>query len=154
MPKTHSRSMVLLAICVVTGGLVFYVHKSSAAKQQRLQQAQHELAMIKQAISSHLIEWNRYPDESKSATETLILLKTPIRGGGPLLLDLWQGEEEPKDPWGRDYCMLPGSRERPPVFYSSGPNGKDEGGYAGTDDVIAPETIAPSDQQPKPSSLK
>ena len=147
--------MVLFAICVVTAGLVFlYLQKTAAAKQQKLLRAQHELTLIKQAISNHVIEWNGYPNESKSATETLIKLKTPIHGG-PLLLDLWQGkEDEPKDPWGRDYCMLPGSQERPPVFYSSGPNGKDEGGHAGTDDVIDPETIDSSNHLPKPSWLK
>lgn len=100
--------MVLLAMCVVTGGLVSYLHKSADAKQQKIQRAQFELAMIRQALAFHFTEWNRHPDTSMSASEILTMLKTPIRGGGPLLLNLWQGKEEaPKDPWGRDYCMLP-----------------------------------------------
>lgn len=146
MLKTHSRSIVLLAICVVTGGVVFYFHKSADAKQQKLQRAQYELAMIKQALVFHFTEWNRHPDASKSASEILSMLKTPIRGGGPLLLDLWLGEAGvPKDPWGRDYCMLPGGRDVPPVFYSPGPNGKDEQGHAGTDDVIDAEPLGSFD---------
>lgn len=148
--------MLKLAICLVIGGAaIISALWAMVTKQRKIMFAQKELAMIKLAISAHALEWNRYPDESKSANEILISLKTPLPGGGPLLLDLWQGKgEKPKDPWGHDYCMQPRSRERPPVFYSMGPNGQDDGGHTGTDDVIAPQRIGVSDEVPKSSWLK
>ena len=96
--------------------------------------------MISEAIEGFHDEWGMYPEEEQSATEILRDLSTPINGGGPLLLDLWQGDDgDRKDPWGRVYCMVRGTWERPPHFYSAGPNGIDEDCRQGSDDVRYPK---------------
>jgi Type II secretion system (T2SS), protein G len=121
------------AICAV---LVCIWLNTHIQQSRRIDQARSELVMISKAVESHHNEWGMYPDEGQSATQILVILSTPIRGGGPLLLNLWQGKNvTPRDPWGREYCMKSGNYERPPLFYSAGPNGIDDQLHPGSDDI-------------------
>lgn len=133
--KAHKIAVSVIAIVAVVACLWIYIDLQTQ-RSEKIEQAKNELAMISDAVESFNDEWGRYPLEGQSAKEVLVVLSTKIRGGCPLLLNLWQGENEtPKDPWGRDYCMKSGDWDRPPVFFSAGPNGINEQMRFGSDDV-------------------
>lgn len=126
--------MIGAAATCVLGACLWLYH--STQQSRRIVQARNELVMISDAVENYHNEWGSYPEEKQSATEILVTLSTPAHGGGPLLLNMWQGKnEKPQDPWGRAYCMEPGNWERPPQFYSVGPNGIDDRLRPGSDDV-------------------
>jgi len=141
-------SLVIIGVVVICTIGTFLLIYSTTQQTRRIEQARDELLMISNAVENYRDEWGMYPEEGQSATEILLNLSTPVRGGGPLLLNLWQGKNEtPRDPWGREYCMESGNWNTPPRFYSVGPNGIDERMEIGSDDVRITRKTKPNKPQ-------
>jgi len=130
----HWRIAIGCAIgCLVALAVLWSLVQARKFHTKR-DEAEMTLRALAKGSEDFHAEFGLYP--TGSAEEIIQILTHQLPGGGPVLIHLDYSEgKQPVDPWGINYHVLPTTEDKPPEFYSSGPNRIDESCRPGSDDV-------------------
>lgn len=114
--------LVLVVLMLVASGLLWWTGRQRKPSAD-VASTQVSLSLFGKMARAYELEHGVYPDGG--AREVIGKLN-----------ELTGMDVSDVDVWGNGFLMMPRGAGEMPVFYSAGPDGVDDGGAAGSDDVL------------------